>query len=446
MLTARQQAIINNQVKLRFVDYTRFNYPEALIAYEQSFVSEEKLAEMCNCKIPKEGFIPTEIVNALKDKNCVPISVDVVTSTLTVGTLDELSTHVFTVRNYKINAIPVPIFYFVKLHTRYYGIPAFLAPLPIRDKFEMLTTEAIERGASDITITTIASGATVYYNCRKKKILSHHNISAEDVSEICKLLASSAGSPVTDDFRSPKYLSVRLDMHNRGRVVINRTYYGYAVTIRVLNDYVLNTTLEDLHIKQNTISFIRNYVLSREKGLRLFVGETMSGKNTTILSALRELSALGIYKIVSLESPVEILVDGIEQINAETPETFSANADSFLRQNPDIAYFTEISNTSANSIMRMSNTGKVTFSTIHANSISDVIARLQDITGLSSDRVVISMHSCVYQELVRDDISDKVFPINKCILFTDNLKKKLYGKSTGDIKTILQEQEMAWEV
>lgn len=170
----------------------------------------------------------------------------------------------------------------------------------------------------------------------------------------------------------------------------------------------------------------------------------MSGKNTTIVTALRELVEKGTMKVVSLEQPVEILIDGMEQINTETDEEFALNADSLLRQNPDIIYFTEITARTATAIMQQSNTAKAVFSTVHANGIADVLFRLQDITGLSVDRIILTLHSCVFQELVRNDKDDTVTPSNRCLYFTEELKMQLYGKSMAEIVGILRAEEMRW--
>ena len=221
--------------------------------------------------------------------------------------------------------------------------------------------------------------------------------------------------------------------------------YFDLVTIRVLPDDLLTTTLEELNIKPNACEFIRNHVLSKEKGLRLFIGETMSGKNTTILSSLLELVAEDRYKIVSVESPVEILVDGIVQINTETEEMFAKNADSLLRQNPDIVYFTEITEKTAYSILKQSNTSKAVFSSVHANSIADVISRLMDITSVDSDRIVQTLQSCIYQVLVRDEEHDRIYPVNKCVHFDEALKARLYGQPVYKKREIIKEVEDAWE-
>ena len=138
------------------------------------------------------------------------------------------------------------------------------------------------------------------------------------------------------------------------------------------------------------------------------------------------------------------MVDGIEQIDAETDEEFEMNADSLLRQNPDIVYFTEITARTAASIIKQANTSKAVFTSVHANSISDVLSRLQDITSASADRLILTLQSCVYQELVRDEERDEIYPINRCVYFSDELKMRLYGKSIAEMKMILQEVENQW--
>ena len=450
VLKASDLDAVNEKTRLRFRDMNEFRTPEALIVHEQGMLPDEKLLELCceeyNIKLecPQRSYIPKEMLQKFYDKFCVPIHYSVATGTVTVGVLPERSTTPIIVDNYNVEKVMVPIYYYVDLYVSYYGQPPFLYELPVIDKLSFIVDEAVSLEAADITITNIASGARVYYNVRKKKVYSKRAIHFEDVRQIVSLLETQAGEVSSGVSRDPRYLSVRLDRHHRGRVVVNKTYYGHSITIRVLPDDLLTMSLEDLNLKESACTFIREKMLSREKGLRLFIGETMSGKNTTILSSLLELVKQDRYKIISVEQPVEILVDGIEQIDAETDDEFAKNADSLLRQNPDIVYFTEITARTAESILKQSNTSKAVFTSVHANSISDVIPRLQDITNMSLDRLVLTIHSCVYQELVRDEEHDKLYPVNRCVYFDDDLKYRLYGKSMSEMKLILKEVEEAW--
>lgn len=451
VISSIDAATIDEKTALRFRDKSKFRTPEALIIHEQKIISDDRLLEACQreynviLETPTSRYVPPEVLQTFEQYNVVVIDQNVSEGSVTVGTLPEFQTQVILSDRYKIVKKLVPIYYYVELRTKQFGTPDFLAELPIKDKWEFIVNEALALEASDITVTNVHSGAKVYYNVRKTKVNSQRQLLPEDVNEIAKLLASGAKATMADDSAEPRYFAIDINKQNRGRVVINKTYYGQLITIRVLPNTVLRKKLEDLGIEPNTCEFIRETVLSPEKGLRLFIGETMSGKNTTILSALSELVATDKYKIVSLEQPVEILVDGIEQINAETDEEFEKNADSLLRQNPDIVYFTEITARTAKSIMQQSNTAKAVFSSIHANSIADVLFRLQDITQYPLDRLILTLHSCVYQELVRDDRTDTVKPYNRCVYFNQDLKMNLFGKSIAEIVGILSAEENRWE-
>lgn len=452
-LSSTDTDMVDEKTNLRFKNRGDFVTPEALIIHEQKLIPDERLLEACqiayNCVLetPTVHYIPQDILNKFEKFNVIVLDYDVSAGIVTLGTLPEfkdVKSTLFSdqfILHYKL----VPIYYYVEIRTRQFCTPSFLADLPLRDKWDFIVQEAIELGASDITVTNNARGAQVYYNARKTKVNSRRAINRDDVNEIAKMLASSANSTMSDNSAKPRYFGVDINKQNRGRVVVNKTYYGRLITIRILPNAVKNMSLEELNIAPSTAEFIRETMLSPEKGLRLFIGETMSGKNTTILCALNELVRQDRFKIISLEQPVEILVDGIEQINAETDDEFAENADSLLRQNPDIVYFTEITERTANAIMKQANTAKAVFSTLHANSIADVLFRLQDITQMPIDRIILTMHSCVYQELVRDDKTDTVKPYNRCVYFSDDLKMRLFGKSIAEIRGILQGMEQRWK-
>lgn len=453
-LNAADLQNVREKTRLQFVDNGKqFVTPEALVVHQQNILPDNVLLELCkeeyqsdDLHVPRREYIPRDMLNKFRGMNCVPIKYSAANNTMTVGVLPELS----RIRDFNVgmsvNEVRVPIYYYVQNYTDYYGRPSFILPLPTKDYLDFIYAEALALRASDITIyNTSKYTAEVIYNARKRLVHSKRTLEGEQVLPLAKMLATSAHGTFDESNEEPRFFSIRIDHHNRGRVVVNKTYYGWCITIRVLPDDLLTTTLEELNIKPNACEFIRNHVLSKEKGLRLFIGETMSGKNTTILSSLLELVAEDRYKIVSVESPVEILVDGIVQINTETEEMFAKNADSLLRQNPDIVYFTEITEKTAYSILKQSNTSKAVFSSVHANSIADVISRLMDITSVDSDRIVQTLQSCVYQVLVRDEERDRIYPVNKCVHFDEALKARLYGQPVYKKREIIKEVEDAWE-
>lgn len=451
LLTATELQNVRDKTKLIFANSSLFKTAESVVVHEQNMLSDEQLLQACSDEYgvklftPRREYIPRAVLGKVKGMNVVPISYNAAAGVMDVGIIPDLQPKARSVGTVTFKFVKVPIYYYVDMYTDYYGRPDFIMELPAKDYLDFIFSEAISLKASDITIFN-ASGnrAEVIYNVRKRLVHSRRKLDGSLVKSLAHTLATSGSSEFDEASEDPRFFSIRVDMHNRGRVVVNKVYHGWCITIRVLPDDYLETSLEDLNIKPNACEFIRKYVLSEEKGLRLFIGETMSGKNTTILSALMELVALDKHKIVSVESPVEILVDGIIQINADTEDAFAKNADSLLRQNPDIVYFTEITEKTAYSILKQANTSKAVFSSVHANSIADVISRLMDITGVDSDRVVQTLQSCVYQVLKRDDEHDRIYPENRCIHFDDELKSRLYGKPLYEKHAILKEVEDSW--
>ena len=65
-------------------------------------------------------------------------------------------------------------------------------------------------------------------------------------------------------------------------------------------------------------------------------------------------------------------------------------------------------------------------------------------THLPLDRIILTLHSCVYQELVRDERTDTVKPYNRCVYFDDDLKMRLYGKPVAEIIGVLKGLEARW--
>lgn len=443
--------MVNSTTPVRFKNMSKFDTPEALILYEQGILGSEELVEYISkdtgkvYATPKLSYIPREILDFFVNYNVVPIRYDNIADTIYVGVLHEnVKDYIPSFKNKQIEKIEVPIHWYVENYTKLYSEPDFLYPLPIKDIFDFIVSEAIALGAADITISSRATGAKIYYNVRKRNVPSKRSISKESVNELAHYIATEAGQTLVDYVSSPRYLGVDLDSHHRGRVTIVSTYHGKSITIRVLPNSLFTTSLEDLNLTKRTINFIREYCQSKEYGLRILVGPTFSGKNTTIAASLYEILQGEEMKAISVEQPVELLFDCMEQMSSETPEEFRENVISLGRQNPDLIYIAEMTDYTAEPTLEVANTGKVVWSAIHANSIANVPFRLQDLTGLSIDRIMQNLHSIIFQELKRDEKEDCIYPITRCVYFSKELRKEVSGKSIVEIMKILEKEEDEW--
>lgn len=436
---------IDNYTELRLRNKNKYLCAEAIALYEQRILPNEQIYSICeetmqdDLYIPAPSYIPKNIIMHFKGSDIVPVSFSPMRGVVTCVYLREIGTNYRPMENYTVELQHTTIYNYFQEYTKHYGPHPDLLEVPAKQLVDSIVNEGITIGAADITISSVGNSADVYYNVRKTKVYSQRILNSNNIEDIIKLLCFE--SPMDDSTNAPKYVGVTLNDYYRGRVTINKKYHGYAITIRLLPNASFEKSLEDCNLTKETIDFYRNYFMNRELGLRLIVGSTMSGKNTTALACLRELTLEDRYKVVSIEMPVEQELYGVEQINCEDETEYDLNINSLLRQNPDFVYITEIGDTTASSVMRVTNTGKRVMSTLHANSCADVIGRLQDITGLTTDRIIQTIHSITYQELVRDDKTDTIRPKNKFVYLSQERKAQLYGKSYGDVLLKLKQWE-----
>jgi general secretion pathway protein E len=190
------------------------------------------------------------------------------------------------------------------------------------------------------------------------------------------------------------------------RVSIMPAVHGEDAVIRILDKQRLadeNRTLrfESLGFDAATIVTLRR--LSRlPYGLLLATGPTGSGKTTTLYAALSEVNT-GNDKIVTIEDPVEYQLPGVVQIpvNEKRGLTFSRGLRSILRHDPDKIMVGEIRDgETAQIAVQAALTGHLVFTTVHANSVFDVIGRLLHI-GVDPYNLVSSLNGVVAQRLVR---------------------------------------------
>lgn len=430
----------------RFKDKSSLRTPEALTLKEQGYANSTMIKQLSEEVLghelfePAQSYIPEDIIKIFEGTGLVPVLYRPMLKEIIVVYLDELAHDKdFSIQWLNVIKQPTTFPYYISVYTKLYGKHECLADVPAKTIFNSIVKEAIELGAIDITISSVGSATVVYYNIKKQKVKSSKIFDYSLIEEIIKLL--TVRSPM--DMRSckPKDVDVDLTKEYRGRVCINTKVGGYTITIRLLPNKAFTTDLSELGVTQNTAKWLRDKFMDTTPGLHLMVGATMSGKNTTILSVLKELAEPDTLKIVSIEMPVEQVLPGIEQISVEKEEEFDASIKSLIRVNPDIVYITEIRDSTGLSAVQVTNTGKCVYSTLHSNSVADTISRLTDITGLSQDRVLQALHSICYQELRYNKESKKLYPYDRYVRFSNELKKKLYGKSIGDVITLIQEVE-----
>lgn len=185
------------------------------------------------------------------------------------------------------------------------------------------------------------------------------------------------------------------------RVSVMPSLYGEKVVMRILGTNQNAPELSKLGLLPEQLQLLSENILMPQ-GLILFSGPTGSGKTSSLYSCLSELNTME-RNILTIEDPVEITLNGINQVQVK-PEvglTFAAALRAFLRQDPDVIMIGEIrdSETAALAI-RASLTGHLVISTIHTNSALESITRLRDL-GIPDFLVASTLTLSVAQRLIR---------------------------------------------
>lgn len=185
------------------------------------------------------------------------------------------------------------------------------------------------------------------------------------------------------------------------RISILPTVFGEKAVIRILKNDSKNISKEKLGMDKENIKKLESIIKS-PYGIILATGPTGSGKSTTLYAVLKELNNER-RNIVTVEDPVEYMVEGINQVNVNVKAglTFSSGLRSILRQDPDIIMIGEMrDNETAEIAVRAAITGHLVLSTIHTNDAAASIIRLFDM-GIQPYLVANSLSGIIAQRLVK---------------------------------------------
>ncbi len=185
------------------------------------------------------------------------------------------------------------------------------------------------------------------------------------------------------------------------RISVIPTVEEEKVHLRLLNRRNVPLEISQLGMKEKEERQLKDF-LHRNSGFLLITGPTSSGKSTTMRCCINEIHN-GEKHIISLEDPVEYVIEGITQvqINRENEYGFSEALRAMLRQDPNVLAIGEVRDfESCNTAIQSSLTGHFVISTLHTKNAESAIDRMISI-GLSPYLLAISVGMVINQRLVR---------------------------------------------
>ncbi|MBU3144907.1 Flp pilus assembly complex ATPase component TadA [Clostridium sp. CF012] len=288
---------------------------------------------------------------------------------------------------------------------------------------DSIISDAIKLKASDIHIEPFESHIKIRYRIdgTLKEIAKYNKDIFNAFITRIKILAelNIAEKRVPQDGR------ILTDVDNKRvdlRVSTLPTIHGEKIVIRVLDRENFLVGKEKLGMNEDDLEKVEK-ILKNPYGIILVTGPTGSGKSTTLYTLLSELNDNS-KNIITVEDPVEYVVDGINQVsvNVKAGLTFASGLRSILRQDPDVVMIGEIrDNETAEIATRASITGHIVLSTIHTNDAPSAIVRLIDM-DIQPYLVASAIAGIISQRLVK-----KICPMcNETYIATD-FEKEILG-------------------
>ncbi|MGR8940203.1 MAG: type IV-A pilus assembly ATPase PilB [Gammaproteobacteria bacterium] len=179
------------------------------------------------------------------------------------------------------------------------------------------------------------------------------------------------------------------------------TLFGEKVVMRLLDPTSAQLGIEKLGFEPEQQKLFLE-AINRPYGLVLVTGPTGSGKTVSLYTGLNLLNTVE-RNISTAEDPVEITVEGINQVNMNVKAglTFASALRAFLRQDPDVIMVGEIRDLETAEIaVKAAQTGHLVLSTLHTNDAPQTLNRLMQM-GIPPFNIVSAVNLIMAQRLAR---------------------------------------------
>ena len=253
----------------------------------------------------------------------------------------------------------------------------------------------MERRASDIHIEPMQNQVRVRYRI-DGELFTAAKIEKEKQSQIIGRL--KAISNMHQEKQESQDGRILLYEDYNIRVSSQPNIYGEKFVLRLLKKNTVIRNIFELGFPGTEEELSKN--INKKNSITIIAAPTGEGKTTSLYSIIDYLNRPEI-NITTIEDPVEIRIEGLNQIEIDNRSSFSGSLRTVLRQDPDIILVGEIRDRETGEIaIQAGQTGHYVLSTIHTIDSIEVITRLRKM-GLSDYDISSTLATSISQRLVR---------------------------------------------
>ena len=262
--------------------------------------------------------------------------------------------------------------------------------------------EAIDKKASDLHFEPYKD--IVYVRVRIDGILSIlYIITKEEYSAILSRIKIKSSLDITEH-RRPQDGKITMDIDGNTydlRVSIIPVVFGEKIVLRILYNNGFNYCIDNLKLLPKQRLELEK-IINKNTGLVIVNGPTGSGKSTTLYTILNYVNKSEV-NVVTLEDPVEVIINGVNQmmVNSKEGVSFANGLRSIMRQDPDVIMVGEVRDEeTAVMAVRAALTGHKVYTTIHSTEPREVYLRLEEM-GIKSYLIRESLVGIISQRLIK---------------------------------------------
>ena len=274
---------------------------------------------------------------------------------------------------------------------------------PIFRLVESIIDFGLSLRASDIHIMPLSKEVRIRYRVDGALFTPGISISskiAEQLISRIKVIShikSVAVGTALDGHITHKYENRDIDI----RVAIMPVKFGESVVLRIMNAEHNLKKIDELGLSKDLEKILRE-TAHRPYGMLIACGPMNSGKTTSLYAILQEINS-PTRNIMTIEDPVEGVIEGINQIavNEEANLDFASGLRAILRMDVNAIMVGEIRDEeTARIAVRAALTGHLLLTTLHANDSVSALFRLREM-DVPSYLIAATLSGIIAQRLVR---------------------------------------------
>jgi twitching motility protein PilT len=270
----------------------------------------------------------------------------------------------------------------------------------------------VEKGASDLHVTT---GAPPRIRIDGKlHSLDENPLTPPETKSLCYSVLTDAQKHIFEE-NNELDLSFGIKGLSRFRANVFMQRGAVAGAFRTIPFHI--RTFKDLGLPD-----IMSDLTKKPRGLMLVTGPTGSGKSTTLATMIDKINEERQEHIITVEDPIEYLhphkksLVNQREVNADT-DSFKTALKYILRQDPDVVLVGEMRDLETiGAALTISETGHLTFATLHTNTAVQSINRIIDVFPSHQQAQVRTQLSFVLEGIVSQQLLPKKSGVGRVLI------------------------------